>query len=505
MNNKKFSYRKIEETDYNSSKKLEFNEKYKISENKYLDQLNDSNSQVEKISNLAIKISVGSIKNKFKEDFNTIYIPKIGKSNVCTSIEDLRLKEQNYIKVNINPNNSYADFIASFLNSELGLKIREECKKGFIPSLNKSIVGDMRVLVPCLNQQKMLLKLLSKINRKKNDLYNISNSLEEIKMELISKPSSFIEVTKKYEKISKNISSNEKIHQKSFIEWIDTIPFPLAIILREYLSLKDGEGHKYRLLLKFFEASVAFLSTIYFGAFRENENHFKLIKKKLKEDKMIKFNHLTFGVWVQTYSIFSKYTRNLLQTDSDSCVNIFCDDNLSLPSTISQKRLVKIFQDANTIRNKDDAHGSYIDQESAEALDNNLYSMVESFREHIGEIWNKNELIKVEKSEAYSENKYIHHVSSLMGSHTSFIKKTKQLEYNLYRGNLYLINSNNSKPIKLERFLKIEAPPQKIKNACYFYNKLNKENRPCFISYHYSNSIEREFPDQLIKLINEIT
>ena len=78
--------------------------------------------------------------------------------------------------------------------------------------------------------------------------------------------------------------------------------------------------------------------------------------------------------------------------------------------------------------------------------------MVESFREHIGDIWTKNELIKVEKSAAYSEDKYIHYVSSLMGSHTSFIKKTKQLEYNLYKGNLYLINSINSKPIKLESF-----------------------------------------------------
>ena len=51
--------------------------------------------------------------------------------------------------------------------------------------------------------------------------------------------------------------------------------------------------------------------------------------------------------------------------------------------------------------------------------------------------------------------------------------------------------------------MQIAEAPKKIKNACYFYNKINSKGRPHFISYHYSNTIEGESSDQLLNLINE--
>ena len=53
--------------------------------------------------------------------------------------------------------------------------------------------------------------------------------------------------------------------------------------------------------------------------------------------------------------------------------------------------------------------------------------------------------------------------------------------------------------------MKITEPPRKIRNACYFYNKLNSQDNPHFISYHYSNTIEGDSSMELIDLINQIS
>ncbi len=480
-------------------------EKYKLPDHSYLNEFNDPNALIEKISDLSTSIYLGSSKEKFKEDFNTIYIPKIGKSKVYTSILDLKITEQNYIKVIIDPTKSYAEFLASFLNSDLGLTIRFNCMKGYIPKLNKTAIGNMHVLIPSLNQQKKILDFLLNVNKKKNDLANVSNRLDELKTKLISKPSSIIEVSKEFADIAKEVEPSKKILKKSFREWIDTIPFPLAVILREYLSLKVGDGHKFRVLLKFFEATAAFFCTIYFGAYKESSKEFEEIKKKLKKDENLNFKHLTFGIWDQTFAIFGKYTRTLLSEDRKTCEKIFCDEDLLLPTILSDKRLVNIINEARRIRNQEDAHGSYVDLERAKRLNNELYELVQSFREVIGDLWARNELVQLESSEAYSENDYLHDLSSLMGSHTIFRRISKRMEHCIYKENLYLINSMHTKPIKLEKFLQISSPPKKLKNACYFYNKINSQGKVHFISYHYPNSIEGNFSEQLLTLVDDIT
>ena len=482
----------------------EFFEKYKLPDDSYINELNDPNALIEKISDLSKFIYLGSPKKKFKEDFNTIYIPKIGNSKVYTSIFDLKIKEQNYIKVIIDPKKSFAEFLASFLNSDLGLTIRSKCMKGYIPSLNKTSVGNMHVLIPSLNQQENILNFLLAFNKKKNDIANITNRLDELKAKLISKPSSLTDVSKEYAEISKDIVPSEKILKKSFHEWIATVPFPLAVILREYLSLKKGDGHKFRVLLKFFEATAAFFNTIYFGAYRESKRDFEEIKKKFKKQNL-NFKHLTFGIWDQSFAIFSKYTRTLIREDRKTCEKIFCDEDLFLPTILSDKNLVNIIHEARRIRNNEEAHGSYVDLAKAENLNNELYELVESFREVIGDLWTKIELVQLNSSEAYSENEYLHHLSSLMGSDTTFISKSKKMEHSLFKENLYLINTKNTKPIKLEKFLQISTPPKRLKNACYFYNKVNSQGKVHFISYHYSNTVEGNSPEQLLALIDEIT
>ena len=288
-----------------------------------------------------------------------------------------------------------------------------------------------------------------------------------------------------------------------FEKWIDKNPFPLAIVLREYIHLREDDLAKFRLLLKFFECAVAFLTTIYFGAFRENDKKFSLIKNVLKDDKKIQFKRLTFGDWVQIYALISKQTRILLNKEKELCKEIFSDNELFLPQVMSNKKLVNIFLSALEIRNTQEAHGSWVDDEEAINMKNQLFDLLKLFKNHMGDLWDKKELIRVDSSEIFSERNIFHKYSNLMGSHTIFKKKSKKIPHILFKDNLYLISSTNSKPIKLEIFMQIAEAPKKIKNACYFYNKINSKGKPHFISYHYSNTIEGETTDQLLDLINE--
>ena len=160
--------------------------------------------------------------------------------------------------------------------------------------------------------------------------------------------------------------------------------------------------------MKFFECAVAFLTTIYFGAFRENDKKFSLIKNVLKDDKKIQFKRLTFGDWVQIYALISKQTRILLDQDKELCKDIFNDNELLLPKVLSNKKLVNIFLSALEIRNTQEAHGSWVDAEEAVNMNNKLFKLLELFKNNMGDIWDKKELIRVESSEVFSEQKILH-------------------------------------------------------------------------------------------------
>ena len=304
-----------------------------------------------------------------------------------------------------------------------------------------------------------------------------------------------------------NINSGRSIakDKKLLKSWINKLPFPLAVVLREYISLKTDDSAKYRLLLKFFECSVAYLTTIYFGVIESDNLSFQIILEKLKEDKGIDFTRLTFGHWVKSFSIISKYVRSLVNNNDDLCKKIFSDEELYFPSILSAKKLSKIFDDVVFIRNAEDAHGSYPDKEYAENLNSRLLEMLDLFKKNTGAIWERKILIRVESTESFSENNFIHDYSYLMGSDTKFERKSTKMSHLLFKNNLYLIDNKNSKPIKLAKFMQIEEPPKKMRNACYFYNKLNNQGKPHFISYHYSNTIEGDSSPEFIDLINQIS
>ena len=207
------------------------------------------------------------------------------------------------------------------------------------------------------------------------------------------------------------------------------------------------------------------------------------------------FNKSSFGTWINVIRYYSKQTRLLInkKTEFDennnshkTLENLFNINSLNFPSTISQIDLVQLLEKANGLRNYH-AHSGFIesDENEAKALHDQLIAMLEKFRNLTGDIWDKTLLVKGYKFNL-SGGIYTNHIKILKGSNAEFLKDSVPMSMALDEQFMYLTHLDSSKALKLEPFIQISSSPKSAKNACYFYNSLEK-NSAKFISYHHSS------------------
>ena len=79
-------------------------------------------------------------------------------------------------------------------------------------------------------------------------------------------------------------ASVETPQRFNFPQWIETLPFPLASILRVY-DVDDDDKEKFDHLLKFFEALTIFWAIILLSSFYSDEAEFKKLLSKLRKNK----------------------------------------------------------------------------------------------------------------------------------------------------------------------------------------------------------------------------
>ena len=486
----------------------------KYLKDKFLQILVDKiSSKPVKIADLSKNITAGIYgKNIFEDIPNAIYIPKIGKSKVLCSLNELTLKQQNYFQLVVDENKSKASFLAEFLNSEVGKFLLSRQQSGYIKTLSKSKLQLMDVYIPSLKIQDKLLSIDSKIQDKEKLILGFMNYLEDLKKILWKESNSIDAVEKEIDQFSLKFSEkSEQKAESSLSNWLETIPFPLASILRTWQATEKGD-HKarYQHLLHFFEASSIFLSSIFISAFELDQNyetHKNILKNHMKKFGLT-FNKSSFGTWINVIRYYSKQTRLLInkKTEFDennnshkTLENLFNINSLNFPSTISQIDLVQLLEKANRLRNYH-AHSGFIesDENEAKALHDQLIAMLEKFRNLTGDIWDKTLLVKGYKFNL-SGGIYTNHIKILKGSNAEFLKDSVPMSMALDEQFMYLTHLDSSKALKLEPFIQISSSPKSAKNACYFYNSLEK-NSAKFISYHHSsdNVIEgSEFKDTI--------
>jgi hypothetical protein len=458
---------------------------------------------------------------EFQQAKNAIYVPMIGLSDVVDSVQYLTLKKQNYAQVLVDPMKSQARFVAKFLNSELGKRIRDWAKSGTtIPKLNKQGLQTLQVLVPDLATQRGMLEIEARLSTEANTLRSLQNELAELRRELWRRPRSADDVSDRIDELSMRISGDLKDQARASLDhWFETIPFPMASILRAWQATPSNDPKtKYEHLLHFFEATAEFLSLVLLSAFSSNEQLYEPHREKLLESfnkQNLSFEKATFGTWRLVVDYLTKQTRKLLQeggresegskNDREICAAIFADGTLRLPTLLSNKGIGSVLSATNKMRNDWSGHGGVVGEEEAKRRNELLLEQLEKLREAMSDVWEITTLV----SASYcvpSKGSFANEVAVLKGSNSEFLKRSRTMSTWLDVDSLYLVSEDQGSALKLLPLVRLGPSPESAKNACYFFNRTEGDGAR-FVSYHFVNEPELSgrFEDAIeaIKLLTE--
>jgi hypothetical protein len=325
-----------------------------------------------------------------------------------------------------------------------------------------------------------------------NLLSSLQNELNEMNRSLWNDFRKIPEIESKIEDFSKRMSSEVAPQaMKSLSEWTESLPFPLSSILRAWqASGSDDYKTRQEHLLHFFEASAEFLSVIYLSAFSLRPDiyasqHKERLLSAWKSGN-VRLEKATFGTWKVVVEYFSKQTRLMLagkEEEIELCKELYVDPSLDLPKMLSSKELSTIFATTNTMRNNWQGHGGVASKEIARDRNEQLVQQLQRFREAMGDVWTNTKLIRSTSCQ-FKRGIFDTEISLLMGSNSEFLPERRLMSECLDNEDLYLVSGANGHTLKLLPFVKFGASPPTAKNACYFYNRVDKEGSR-FVSYHY--------------------
>lgn len=290
--------------------------------------------------------------------------------------------------------------------------------------------------------------------------------------------------------------TTERDLSDGFEQWFEEIPFPLASIARAWL-VEPGHDFKtkYEHLLHFFEATAQFVSVILLSAFSSDASAFAQHKQKLITEMAannLSFQRSTFGTWKLIIEYLGKQTRQILAASNDAkgmCDEMFCDPSLRLPQALSNKDLTATLVTTNKMRNDWTGHGGVVSQEEAKRRNSLLLAEVQKLRRVFADCWQLNKLI-CSTTSRLRRGVFENEVTVLMGSNSEFLRQSKMMSIALEVERLYVSSSESTKALKLLPLIQVGPSPHSVKNACYFFNRIERDGGARFISYHYLDKPE---------------
>jgi hypothetical protein len=285
-----------------------------------------------------------------------------------------------------------------------------------------------------------------------------------------------------------------------FEPWVETLPFPLASILWRYhadsrMSLKNGH------LLHFFEALAQFVTDLMLSAFYSDKTFFEENRAKWIEGDPSHPRGLrrsTFGNWVAIGERLAGSTRRMLvdQSQQDFCLNLYKMKARRLIDIMVDKDLFSILRAVNEYRNNWLGHGGVAGEKEEEKHLGLLERELTNFKQLSIGFFDQNLLLSPTMG-SFSAGIYKYDVANLMGTRTIFRQLEVETSIPMEKGKLYLLEIGNRIPLELLPLFRIMPSPKTAENACYFYNRVEKEGVR-LVSYHFEQEAEIVQPDDEI-------
>jgi RNA-directed DNA polymerase len=286
------------------------------------------------------------------------------------------------------------------------------------------------------------------------------------------------------------VAQTPKIPQ--FSHWIETLPFPLASILQLY-DAEDNEKERYGILLHFFEAWAEFWAVILLSGFDQDKTIFDDMRKKIVRAfrNRPRLAEADFGTWKIIIEVLTAKIRKIQkQSDaSETLLRLFktTADN-PIMQVLCSKRLVDTVNGAISIRNRR-YHGGILAGKALEYNHNELKKHLDTIMDVFGEHWSNYRLIS--PLEGYYESGYHDfRIQRVIGSRTPFKKARQTLEYALDKNKLFMADPNGQKALELWPLVCLGPSPETVRNAFYFYNRWEQDNKVRWVSYHFDDQPE---------------
>jgi len=428
-----------------------------------------------RLTEIALKIN--ALKEDIPDDVehlpNSIYLPKIGNSPAVSSPSDMKIKPKNYYQIQLNEEKANANYVANYFNTEIGKKLRLSLEVGsVIMQIPKSQLHSCVLHLPDISTQSELINIDNKIEQ-------IVTRLTELKTKLWKQPKNYSAVNKEL----KVINQEDKLEN-----WIDTLPFPISSILWRYYATKEVD-RRLEHIFHFFEAFSEFLSMIMLSALvQDTEFYQKECHRWIETNQQFKdwYMRATFGSWNILTSRLSKAVREYIsdKEKNEICRTIFGNPNDTFLNIITSKGVVRILTEVAEYRNKWKGHGGITSDDENRRRLIILQQQLNELRKFISDGFEETRIFAPTTS-SFESGLFTYNAKELVGARTPFNEVSIVSLIPLDKNRLYLLHSQQTKPIELLPFIKYFEATE----ALYFYMSVESKDIR-WVSYHYDKEPE---------------
>jgi hypothetical protein len=436
------------------------------------------------LSEIAVELNLADRKKEegFEDKANSVYLPLIGTSPAVTTLADFRIKPQNYIQIVVDTKKAIPSFVANSFNTPLGRKIRESVSSGVITKIGKFRLANAHVYLPDMDTQTETLRVQSVIT-------NLATQLEEYERQLWRQPRDATPIDKMLRSLNR---------EDSFESWIESLPFPLASILRSYHAENDAT-HQVSHLLNFFEALSQFVCTLLLSGLRNDSMLFARITEKWSGSVSGEpewFKRSTFGGWNRLGEQLAKEIRRLLSSNEtrQQCLDTFGSPDETLLDTLTNKKLFAILKEVKDNRDNWKGHSGIVGDQESQRRHTLLQSNLSNAMRLIADSYTTTQLIQPDSAQ-FRQGIFHYQVKLLMGANPIFKKIKVVTNGPMEMGKLHLLNLGQYKPIELLPFFRLMESPKTHQNALYFYNRVDG-TKIRWVSYHFDPEAEAFTQDE---------
>lgn len=410
---------------------------------------------------------------------NAIYIPRVSAMDVVDSPELFSLPPSRYLQVVIDSKKSDARFVARFFNTELGRKIREGHKSG-ASIFNSEGLKTLRVLVPPIVIQKRVIEVEDAIIADRQRLLGLENELLDLHRDLWARPNTHDRIKAEVENFSRRLTTTVDVQVvESLDRWMETLPFPLASILRAWhVTAPHDHDRKYRCLVHFFEAVTHFVGSTLLSGFSADLEIYEQHREEFLESVTLRSLKKTdYGTWLQIATFFSKRLRIMLNQGTESreqAGQLFSDPTNRMTEMLARSSLMNVLAEANQLRNKWQGHTGLPGEREAEERHQALLGHLNKLRNAMADGWSNVELVvpkRCVKRRTGAKNE----VLLLLGSHPTFQTVERETVDCLEAQEMHILGESARTSLALLPFVQLGPNPSSPSTTCYFYSSEEKE------------------------------